>query len=212
MGDYQVRTKSGYDFFEVSSALQKSIRRCNEDEAMFWAIELYKSNYAKYLWKRMLIMTSEDVGLANPVLGAQMIALKQSYDYLAGLKDKHTPEVLPFFHALLLLVRSKKSRFVDLAFSVYWKAHNDNAGKHEVPDYALDKHTRRGKAKGRGLDHFYEEGAKINNKAQVEREDEFFDLAWKADAEKYAKMAAQKDDEDSPEDAGTEVVQGGLFD
>ena len=29
------------------------------------------------------------------------------------------------------------------------------------PDYALDMHTMKGKAMGRGLDHFREEGAKL---------------------------------------------------
>jgi replication-associated recombination protein RarA len=31
----------------------------------------------------------------------------------------------------------------------------------EIPDYALDMHTMKGKAMGRGLDHFRKEGAKV---------------------------------------------------
>jgi len=31
----------------------------------------------------------------------------------------------------------------------------------EIPDYALDMHTMKGKAMGRGLDHFRREGAKL---------------------------------------------------
>ena len=31
----------------------------------------------------------------------------------------------------------------------------------EIPDYALDMHTMKGKAMGRGLDHFREAGAKL---------------------------------------------------
>ena len=31
----------------------------------------------------------------------------------------------------------------------------------EIPDYALDMHTMKGKAMGRGLDHFRKEGAKL---------------------------------------------------
>ena len=30
-----------------------------------------------------------------------------------------------------------------------------------IPDYALDMHTMKGKAMGRGLDHFRKEGAKL---------------------------------------------------
>jgi hypothetical protein len=31
----------------------------------------------------------------------------------------------------------------------------------EIPDFALDMHTLKGKAMGRGLDHFRKEGAKL---------------------------------------------------
>jgi hypothetical protein len=41
----------------------------------------------------------------------------------------------------------------------------------EVPDYALDVHTRRGKRKGRGLMFFYNEGSKINNEVKVQDDD-----------------------------------------
>lgn len=200
MADFQIKTKNGYDFFEVSSAFQKSIRRCDENETMFWAVELYVSNYAKYLWKRMLIMTSEDVGLAAPGLPSQIIALKQSYDYLLSLKDKHTPEVLPFIHALLLLVRSKKSRFVDLAFSVYWDNHNKAKNSHDVPDYSLDMHTRRGKKLGRGLEHFYKEGALVNNKADIPLETEFEKLAEAVDI--AAKSGKSDETNIEPDDSG----------
>lgn len=196
MADYQVKTKSGYDFYEVSSAFQKSIRRCDETEAMFWATELHISNYQKYLWKRMLIMTSEDVGLANIGLPAQMAALKSNYDYLLSLKDKHTPEILPLIHALLLLVRSKKSRFVDLAFVVYWDNHQKTAGQRPIPDWALDCHTRRGKAMKRGNDHFYEVGAFLNQKAEIYREIEFEALAKAIDAKDDLKPSSKNYDDD----------------
>jgi hypothetical protein len=40
------------------------------------------------------------------------------------------------------------------------------------PDEALDKHTRRGKAKGRGLLYFYKESAKLNNAKKEANEEE----------------------------------------
>ena len=67
-----MQTQKGYEFFEVSSAFQKSIRRCMEDEALYWAIELWNSNYKEYVWKRMLIIASEDVGLAEPTMPQQI--------------------------------------------------------------------------------------------------------------------------------------------
>ena len=171
--NYQVKTKNGYDFFEVSSAFQKAIRRCNEDEAMFWMVELHKSGYANYLWKRVIIIASEDVGLGDPDVIVRIMALKQSYDYLVKEQNTHNAEILPFIQAVLTLIRAKKSRFIDLAYAVYWRNHLEQLGTKIVPDYALDCHTRKGKKMGRGDVHFYEEGAVINNANLVEREVEF---------------------------------------
>lgn len=194
---FQLKTKSGYDFFEVTSSFQKSVRRCDEQNGMFWAIELYKSGYANYLWERMIIMTSEDIGLAEPDLPQRIMALKSSYDLLASKKKKNTPEVLPLVHALLSVLRAKKSRYVDLAFVTYWGQHDELSKTMavSVPDYALDMHTRRGKMKKRGLDHFYTEGDKLNNRGSVSGEDELKTLAIH-----YDKIAGEKNtEEDVPE-------------
>lgn len=168
--DFQLQTKKGHDFFEASSAFQKAVRRCDERQAMYWGIEMYESGKHKYVWKRMIIMASEDVGLGEPSCIVQMMALKQSFDYLFEQKDRGRPERLPFAHAILCLVRSRKSRYIDHAITAYWQEHD----KHtlEVPDYALDSHTRRGKAKGRTLDFFYTEASKIYNANKPRGEEE----------------------------------------
>jgi replication-associated recombination protein RarA len=183
MSNYQVKTKNGYDFFEASSAFQKSIRRGLEDETFFWAVELYKSNYAKYLWKRMIIIASEDVGLGDPDVVTRIMAMKASYDYLVKEKNTHNAEILPFIQAVLTLVNAKKSRYIDLAYSVYWQKHRDQVGKKQVPDFCLDMHTRRGKQKRRGLEWFYEVSALVNNPNKMPNEEEFEKLALEADIE-----------------------------
>lgn len=177
--DYVVRTIKGYDFFEVSSAFQKSIRRGLEDDAMFWAIELYESNYAKYAWKRMVIMASEDVGLGDPDIISRIIALKQSYDYLASLKERSLPERLPFTQAVLQLVHAHKSRYVDIAICCYWDKHKKTMK--EFPDYVFDMHTRKGKRMGRGDKFFWEHSAVINNANKLPNEDEMREWAMKID-------------------------------
>ena len=47
------------------SAVQKCIRRGNEMEAMYWAVEMFESGFDEWLWKRLRIIASEDVGLAE---------------------------------------------------------------------------------------------------------------------------------------------------
>jgi replication-associated recombination protein RarA len=51
-----IRTVCGYDFFEVSSAMQKAIRRADTGVAGFFALELWASGYRDYVWKRLFII------------------------------------------------------------------------------------------------------------------------------------------------------------
>lgn len=208
MGTYQMKTtKHGYNFFEVSSAFQKSIRRCDEKQAMFWAAELYESGYQRYAWKRMLIMSCEDCGLGEPMTNTIVFNLKQTYDYLASLKERSLPEKLPFVQAVLQLVHSRKSRFVDLAISVYWQ---ENATKrYEMPDYVFDMHTLRGKQMGRGLEHFYAEASKINNANKMPNEETFEHIALEAD--KAAMRPQYKENISCTKKESDELAQGNLF-
>jgi len=38
----------------------------------------------------------------------------------------------------------------------------------EIPDYALDKHTEKGRAMGRDFKHFLEEGSRLENEIEVD--------------------------------------------
>ena len=178
MSQNQVLTKHGYDFYEVASAFQKAIRRGEEDDALFWGIELYETNYKSYVWKRMVIMCSEDVGLGEPSCIVQVMALKQSFDFLFQMKDYGAMK-LPFIQAILVLVKSRKSRYIDHAITVYWdKIEKERRNFH---DYVFDNHTRRGKSMGRDLRFFYNESCKITNANKVTGEEELEKEAWKVD-------------------------------
>jgi len=170
---YQMTTKHGYDFNEVASAFQKSIRRGLEEDALYWAVELDLSNYGEYAWKRMRIMVSEDIGLAEPMMAATIQAL---YDTWLALRKKddaaHCPERLQLVHAVLLLVRAKKSRMVDDCLNVVYGDHRTGR---QIPDWALDKHTARGKALRRGWTHFEDEGCRLANAEPQHGEAEYAD-------------------------------------
>lgn len=166
---FEFKTRKGYDFFEVISALQKAIRRCEEENAVYWALELYKSGFSKALWNRLLVITSEDVGLAESGIEVSINALYNNYLALIE-KKKDSPEaLLPTLHAVVLLARAKKSRYIALLCE-----YDEFVGYdyRDMPDEALDKHTRRGKAKGRGLLYFYKESAKLNNAKKEANEEE----------------------------------------
>jgi replication-associated recombination protein RarA len=162
----ELQSVGGYKLGEVASALQKSIRRGDEDSALFWATELDLSGYTEYAWKRLRIITSEDVGLAEPMMAANIQALYQAWsDQRKKRDERHGPERLFFVHAIMLLARAKKSRMVDHALIAYYEAERPTRC---IPDCALDKHTVTGKRLRRGHEHFWTEGAKINNAAKLE--------------------------------------------
>jgi replication-associated recombination protein RarA len=151
------RTPKGYDLHEVISALQKEIRRCKEYEAVYWAVELESFN-PKALWNRLRVIASEDIGIADPIAPLVVDVLEKEYDNTKGKNDSWR---LFLVNAVLYLARSPKSRIVDNLLNVVY---NDER-KLEIPDYALDMHTYRGRRMGRGIEHFFAEGAKLANQA-----------------------------------------------
>jgi replication-associated recombination protein RarA len=166
------------DFFEASSSLQKAIRRGLEEDALYWAAELDLSGYGEYVWKRLRIMTSEDVGLANPLLPATIAGLYATWKEIRAKKDeKRNPEKLFLAHAVILLVRSPKSRLVDWLAVAHWRGHD--SFRRQPLDEAVDKHTRRGKAMGRGWDHFFAVGGHLENFAPLPGEAEAMGIARK---------------------------------
>ena len=63
-------------------------------------------------------------------------------------------------------LRAPKSRIVDHAYC--WLSRELQLGKRPekpIPDYALDKHARRGKWMRHGIQHFFDFGAQLDRKA-----------------------------------------------
>lgn len=153
-------TVNNHNLFEVVSALQKAVRRGNVDDALYWAVDMDLSGYADYCWRRLVVMASEDIGLANPDAVPVIYALHEHYDEMVGKSPKHRPERLFLVHAVLYLTTSPKSRIVDNALIQHYAEHDRL--RREIPDYAFDKHTQRGRAKKRGVEHFFEVGAMVH--------------------------------------------------
>jgi replication-associated recombination protein RarA len=176
MSKYDIITKNKYDFFECSSAMQKCIRRGLEDDALFWAVELFESNFAEYVWKRLRIISSEDIGLAEPNISSEINALYQLHKEQAKHKeDNNRPQRLFLVHAVFKLCRAKKSRLNDWALIYHWGCHDKLL--RPIPDFAFDKHNDRGRKMKRGWGHFFEEGSKLSDIALSKTEDEYKELA-----------------------------------
>lgn len=150
---YKITTKKGYDFYECSGAIQKAVRRNDEKVALYFAVELFNSGFEEYVWKRLKIMVSEDIGIAEPNMPSNIQSL---YEFYMSHKKKNDPkkeERIFLVHAIIMLCRAKKTRLnVWNCFSL-WREHMDN--DMEIPNYALDMHNIRGKKLGRGFEHFW---------------------------------------------------------
>jgi len=161
-----MRSRGGFVMDEVSSALQKAIRRGEERQAIFWASELDLSGYGNYAWKRLRIICSEDVGVAWPGGPAVIRALYENWqetrkaDQQKKVAVERSSAMLFLVHAVCLLARAQKSRLVDNACTVFYVGERDAMGL-DVPDYALDHHTARGRRLGRTEAACYEESYRI---------------------------------------------------
>jgi replication-associated recombination protein RarA len=155
-------TKHGYDHYELLSALQKCIRRGMEYEATHFAVELEEFN-ATMLWNRLKIIACEDIGPANPIMPILVDLLQKQY-LAEKSKLAENNSSLFFFNAVVCLCRSQKSRITDDLQNVVY-AEREQGKLPPIPDFALDMHTARGKAMGKGMDDFFSEGNKLENEA-----------------------------------------------
>lgn len=155
-----IRTVGGYDFFEVSSAMQKAIRRNDARVAGYFALELWHSGYRDYVWKRLFTISAEDCyGLVT----YEIEALWQGHELVN--KNKTTPKGRIFVSkAVLLLCECRKCRDADhLQNLVYDNKDIDveqwiidvRSNPISIPPYTFDVHTRKGKKYGRTKAEFF---------------------------------------------------------
>ena len=153
-----ITTPGGYRMDEVASALQKACRRSNVDDALYWATELDLAGYGNYAWQRLKMVASEDIGVANPDLPAQLHALYANWTAEKKKDTAHAHGRNQFVHAVILVAQSKKNRMVNHACWIFYKGERDSR---PIPDEAKDMHTSAGRAMGRDVIHFIEESSRV---------------------------------------------------
>ncbi len=154
-----VTTAGGLAADEVISTLQKSIRRGDVRNAVLCAADMSATSdeLDRYLWDRLHVIAVEDIGFGAPHAVATIVALDTARQrFPPGSHDR----LLFAVHAVRLLAGADKDRSNDELANV---VRLDIAGgaRPEVPDHAIDMHTRRGQELGRDLAHFLTEGARV---------------------------------------------------
>lgn len=134
-------TKNGYAFDEVTSALQKSIRRGDERKAVYWALELYKTA-PHYLIKRLMIIASEDVGMASPhtvgIVNQLALGWTEAKKF-SWYVSAHQP-----IQMTMMLARAPKSTEVEDLIAVT-ELDMIEGKLRDIPADALDEHTAQGR-------------------------------------------------------------------
>ena len=164
---YDLRTQRGYDFYEVASALQKSIRRGDAKLAGYMALELFP-RYAEYCWKRLLTISAED---CHGLVTQEIKALYDSFHVVnKGKRGEDLKGRIFISKAVIILCTCGHSRDADvLSNYIYDKKQllsdeeierafeETRSERMQIPEYVYDCHTRKGKAMGRTKQQFFEE-------------------------------------------------------
>ncbi|MGP1386416.1 MAG: AAA family ATPase [Thainema sp.] len=140
--------KEGDAHFDTISAFIKSLRGSDPDAALYWlARMIYSGENPHYLFRRMLVMASEDIGLAD----SQAIVVVQScaatFDRV-GLPEGH----YALAHAALYLANAPKSNSVLGFFDALKLVEQEQAD--DVPNHLKDA-TRDRNTLGHGAGYRY---------------------------------------------------------
>ncbi len=154
-------TKNGHDMFEISSLLQKSIRRSDYANAGYAANELF-GRYHDYLWKRLFTISAED---CFGIITKELVALKQADDFTNSKYKGYDKNPLFVCKAVVLLLQAQKNRDAD--YFACNLMNSDITAPDErlksllvdstsrfngIPNYTYDCHTRKGKMMGKTKD------------------------------------------------------------
>jgi len=104
--------KEGDYHFDTISAYIKSLRGSDPDAAIYWLAKmLYAGEAPRFIFRRMLVFASEDVGMADPNAVQVVVACAEAFERM-GMPEGR----FPLSHATLYLATAKKS---NTAFSLF---------------------------------------------------------------------------------------------
>lgn len=141
--------RDGDNHYDVLSALQKSIRGSDPDAGLHYLARLLEAGDLVSACRRLMVIASEDVGLAYP----QAVSIVKSCIDAANMLG--LPEArIPLAQAVILMATAPKSnsamRGIDAALG---DVRRGNYG--DIPAYLMDSHYAGAKKLGRGLTYQY---------------------------------------------------------
>ncbi|MDR1230607.1 MAG: recombinase RarA, partial [Spirochaetaceae bacterium] len=145
--------KDGDYHFDTISAFIKSVRGSDPDAALYWLAKMVAAGEdPAFIFRRMIILASEDVGMADPRALAVVISCAESFDRI-GFPEGN----FPLAHACIYLATAPKSNsalgYFDAAAAV---AKEDAEVPNHLRDPSRDKESF-GHGEGYNYPHAYRE-------------------------------------------------------
>lgn len=178
--------RDGDEHFDILSAFQKSIRGSDENAALHYLARLINAGDMLSPCRRLLVIASEDIGLAYP----QAISIVKSC--VDSALQLGLPEAkIPLAEATILLATAPKSNSVICAID---EALNDVSSGTvlEIPSDLRDSHYSGAEKMGRGLHYKYPHNYENHYVKQQYLPDNLKDKIYYNYGENKNEMAAKK--------------------
>jgi putative ATPase len=125
--------KTGDEHYHYASALIKSMRGSDPDAALYWLVAAIESGEdPNFIFRRLGIFCSEDIGLADPGAAILIQALHETYQKTGMPEGWYT-----LSHAVLYCALAPKSNSVAAVFKIIDQQRKDGIGP--VPGHLRDK-------------------------------------------------------------------------
>ncbi|MDT8998910.1 replication-associated recombination protein A [Paucibacter sp. APW11] len=142
--------KGGEQFYDVISALHKSVRGSDPDAALYWFARMLDGGVdARYISRRLIRMASEDIGLADPRALRLCLDAAETYERLGSPEGE-----LTLAQAVVYLAVAPKSNAVYSAYKTV-RALVKQDGSRPVPLHLRNAPTHLMKDLGYGRDYRY---------------------------------------------------------
>ncbi len=140
--------KEGDAHFDAISAFIKSCRGSDPDAALYWLARMvHAGEEPRFLFRRMIILASEDVGLADPDVLVRVEACAAAYDRIGLPEGRYH-----LAQAALVLATAPKSNSTMGFFEALRSVAEERSG--DVPDHLKDA-SRDGEQFGHGQGYLY---------------------------------------------------------
>lgn len=181
------------EHYDHASAMIKSVRGSDPDAALYWTFKMLEGGEdPRFLARRLVILASEDIGLANS--HGLMVALAA----FEACEKVGLPECeYSLAHAVLYLATSPKSNSVTRAMAAVKHSLRETPAQ-AVPPWLRDAHTKTNKMLGNGEGYRYSHDypQAISGQEYMLEPEQFYEPgragAEAATAERLEKIAALK--------------------